>query len=102
MIFQCSWDSGEGPIDWKLPNVVPVFKKGNRDDPSNYRPVSLNSVPGKIMEKIILGVIEKHLKDNAVIAPSQHGFMRGKSCSTNLISFYDKVTHHLTKESQSM
>ena len=48
---------------------------------------------GKIMEKIILGVIEKHLKDNAVIGQSQQGFMKGKSCLTNLISFYDKVTH---------
>ena len=51
------------------------------------------SVPGKILEKIVLGVIEKHQKDNAVIDPSQHRFTRGKSCLTNLISFYDKVTH---------
>ncbi|KAK4833058.1 hypothetical protein QYF61_027720 [Mycteria americana] len=50
-------------------------------------------VPGKIMEKVILGVIEKHLRVNAVIGHSQHGFMKGKSCLTNLISFYDKVTH---------
>ena len=45
------------------------------------------------MEKVILGVIEKHLRDNAVIGHSQHRFMRGKSCLANLISFYDKVTH---------
>jgi len=44
-------------------------------------------------EKIILGVTEKHLKDSAVIGHTQHGFMRGRSCLTNLISFYDKVTH---------
>ncbi|KAJ7400673.1 rna-directed dna polymerase from mobile element jockey-like [Pitangus sulphuratus] len=44
------------------------------------------------MEKIILGDIEKHLKNNAVINHSQHGFMKGKSCSSNLISVYDKVT----------
>ncbi|XP_032535593.1 uncharacterized protein LOC116782749 [Chiroxiphia lanceolata] len=42
------------------------------------------------MEKIILGRIEKHLKHNAVIRHSQHGFMRGKPCLLNLISFYDK------------
>ena len=45
------------------------------------------------MEKIILGVTEKCLKDNALVGPSQHGFSRGKSCLTDLISFYDKVTH---------
>ncbi|GAB0203202.1 hypothetical protein GRJ2_002785800 [Grus japonensis] len=93
IIFQRSWESGEVPVDWKLANVVPIFKKGKQEDPGNYRPVSLTSVPGKIMEKIMLGVIEKHLKDNAVIGHSQHGFMRGRACLTNLVSFYDKVTH---------
>ncbi|KAK4807129.1 hypothetical protein QYF61_018470 [Mycteria americana] len=92
IIFQQSWESGEVPVDWKLANV-PIFKKGKKEDPGNYRPVSLTSVPGRIMEEVILGVIEKHLTDNAVISHSQHGFTRGKSCLTNLISFYDKVTH---------
>ncbi|GAB0204012.1 mitochondrial enolase superfamily member 1 [Grus japonensis] len=94
IIFQWSWESGEVPVDWKLANVVPTFKKGKKEAPGNYRPVSLTSVPGKIMEKIMLGVIEKHLKDNnAVIGHSQHGFVRGRACLTNLVSFYDKVTH---------
>ncbi|GAB0208000.1 mitochondrial enolase superfamily member 1 [Grus japonensis] len=94
IIFQWSWESGEVPVDWKLANVVPTFKKGKKEAPGNYRPVSLTSVPGKIMEKIRLGVIEKHLKDNnAVIGHSQHGFVRGRACLTNLVSFYDKVTH---------
>ncbi|GAB0178388.1 mitochondrial enolase superfamily member 1 [Grus japonensis] len=93
IIFQWSCESGEVPVDWKLANVVPVFKKGKKEDTGNYRPDSLISVPGKITEKLILGVIEKHLRDNAVIGHSQHKFMRGKSCLTTLISFYDKVTH---------
>lgn len=71
MIFEWSWESGELPVGCKLAKVIPVFKKGKKDNPGNYRPVSLTSVPGKIME-IILGVIEKHLKDNAVIGHSQH------------------------------
>ncbi|KAK4810513.1 hypothetical protein QYF61_004293 [Mycteria americana] len=90
---QRSWESGEIPADWKLANVIPIYKKVMREDPGNYRPVSLTSVPGKIMEKIILGAIERHLKDNAVIRHSQHGCTKGRSCLTNLISFYDKVTH---------
>jgi len=93
IIFQQSCESGEVPVDWKLANVVPIFKKGKKIDRGNYRPVSLTSAPGKIMEKMILEVLEAHLGDNAVIGPSQHGFMRGRSCLTNLNSFYDKITH---------
>ncbi|KFW79960.1 hypothetical protein N305_08316, partial [Manacus vitellinus] len=66
-LFERSWESGEVPADWKLANTVPIFKKSKKEDPGNYRPVSLTSVPGKVMEKIILGSVEKHLKDNRVI-----------------------------------
>ncbi|GAB0185423.1 mitochondrial enolase superfamily member 1 [Grus japonensis] len=45
------------------------------------------------MEQIILSAITQHVQDNQAIRPSQYGFMKGRSCLTNLISFYDKVTH---------
>ena len=83
IIYQRSWESREVPADWKPDNVTPTYKKGVREDPGNYRPVSLTSVPRKIMEKIILSTIERHLKDNAIIRHSQHGFTKGKSCPTN-------------------
>ncbi|TRZ07853.1 hypothetical protein HGM15179_019255, partial [Zosterops borbonicus] len=67
--------------------------KDKKDDPGNYKPVIFTSVPGKVKEKIILGDIEKHLKDNTVIDHSHHGFMRGKSFLSNLISSYDEVIH---------
>lgn len=57
-----------------------------------YLPVSLTSVSGNAIEKIMLGVIEKHLKDSEAVGNSQYEFMRGRSCLTNSISFY-KVTH---------
>ncbi|KAJ7404807.1 hypothetical protein WISP_143591 [Willisornis vidua] len=91
MIFEWIQESGEVLAD--LVNIVLVFNKSKKEDPRNYRPVDLISVPGKVKVKIILGSIEKHLKDNAVTGHSQHGFLRGKSCLSNLISFYHKVAH---------
>ncbi|KAK4826464.1 hypothetical protein QYF61_009191 [Mycteria americana] len=92
IIYQQSWLTGEVPADWRLANVTPIFKKGWKEDPGNYRPVSLTSVPGKLMEQIILSAITRHAENNQGIKPSQHGFRKGRSCLTNLISFYDKVT----------
>ncbi|KAJ7424017.1 RNA-directed DNA polymerase from mobile element jockey-like protein [Pitangus sulphuratus] len=92
IIYLRSWESGEVPADWKLAKVIPIYKKGVREDPGNYRSVILTSVPEKIMEKIILGAFERHLKDNAFIRHSQCGFTKGKSCLTSLISFCNKVT----------
>ncbi|GAB0204783.1 mitochondrial enolase superfamily member 1 [Grus japonensis] len=93
IIYQQSWLTREVPVDWRLANVTPIHKKEQKEDPGNYRPVSLTSVPGKVLEQIILSAIMQHIQDNQVIRPSQHGFMKGRSCLTNLISFYDKMTH---------
>ncbi|KAK4811155.1 hypothetical protein QYF61_019786 [Mycteria americana] len=92
IIYQQSWLTGDVPVDWRLANVTPIYKKGRKEDPGNYRPVSLTSVPGKLMEQIILSAITWHVQDNQAIRTSQHGFMKGRCCLTNLISFYDKVT----------
>uniref|UniRef100_A0A674JIV0 Reverse transcriptase domain-containing protein n=1 Tax=Terrapene triunguis TaxID=2587831 RepID=A0A674JIV0_9SAUR len=78
IIFEKSWKMGEIPEDWKRANIVPIYKKGNKDNLGNYRPVSLTSVPGKIMEQIIKQSICKHLEDNKVISNSQHGFIKNK------------------------
>ncbi|KAK4830117.1 hypothetical protein QYF61_008544, partial [Mycteria americana] len=67
IIYQRSWESGEVLADWKLASVTPIYKKGMREDPGNYRLVSLTSVPGKLMEKIVFGTTERHLKNNAII-----------------------------------
>ncbi|CAM4699944.1 unnamed protein product, partial [Caretta caretta] len=92
IIFENSWRSGEVPDNWKKANVVPIFKKGKKEDPGNDRPISLTSVPGKIMEQILKESILKYLEERKVIRNSQHGFTKGKSCLTNLIAFYDEIT----------
>ncbi|KAK4826398.1 hypothetical protein QYF61_008685 [Mycteria americana] len=92
IIYQQSWLTGVVPDDWRLANVMPIYKKGRKEDPENYRPVSLTSVPGKIMERFILSPLNRHVQANQGIRPSQHGFMKGRSCLTNFISFYNQVT----------
>ena len=93
IICQQSWLIWEVPEDWRFASVMPIYKKGRKDDLGNHRPVSLNSVLGKVMEQIILSSITWHMQDNQMIRPSHHGFMKGRFCLTNLISFYDKMTH---------
>lgn len=62
----------------------------------SYRPVSLTSV-AEVMEQISLSAIPENVQDYQVVRPSQHRFMKSKSCLTNLISFYGKVTHLVDK-----
>jgi len=85
IILQQFWLIWNVPVDWRLANVMPIFKKGWKDDPSSYRLISLTSVPGKVIEWIISGAIVGRLKVNQGIRLSQHGFMNGRFCLINLI-----------------
>jgi ribonucleases P/MRP protein subunit RPP40 len=90
-IFNKSIQTGDVPQEWRDALIVPLFKKGSRSEPGNYRPVSLTSVVCKIMEKIIKNNIVEKLNEHNIIRDSQHGFTKGRSCLTNLLEFFEEV-----------
>ena len=91
-VMRRSLETGIVPDDWRTANVTPIYKKRARNSPANYRPVSLTSICGKMLEAIIKEEVVTHLDRYKLINPSQHGFMKGKSCTSNLLSFLEGVT----------
>ena len=95
-IFKVSLRTGIVPDDWKLANVTPIFKKGSRQLPENYRPVSLTSICCKLMEHILVSRISKHQLDrHGILNDSQLGFRRARSCETQLIAFIDDLAKEM-------
>lgn len=86
IIFRISFLTGKVPSDWKIARVVPIYKKGCRFSIENYRPISLLSTCSKIMEHIIANHINDFLQRNSVLTGHQHGFRKGYSTSTQLVS----------------
>jgi len=68
-IYHYFWPTREVPEDWRLANMILIYKKGRKEDPGNNRPISLTSVPGKVMKQIILRQITQHVQDSWEIKP---------------------------------
>lgn len=84
-LFRQSYEQGHLPDTWTKAVVCPIYKKGSRSLPENYRPVSLTAIPCKLFEHIVVSKIWEHLNKHGVITSQQHGFRTGLSCETQLI-----------------
>ena len=94
-IFRGSYNSGYIPQEWKLANVVPIFKKGKKSEVENYRPISLTCLVMKVFERIVM---RKLLSlTSTFLDPRQHGFLEHKSCTTNMIDFCDSLALSLNE-----
>ena len=81
-IFSKSLSFHQVPEDWKKALVTPIFKKGDKDSPANYRPISLTCICGKLLEHIITESIMSHLEHHNLLYHLQHGFRRLKWCES--------------------
>ena len=88
-LFRKCTDTGKLPQVWKSANLSALFKSGSKTDPLNYRPVSLTCILCKVYEKILRDEILYFVESK--ISPDQHGFVKGKSCLSNLLETMDSV-----------
>ena len=98
-VFNLSLEEGIVPLEWKEANIIPLFKTGSRNKSENYRPVSLTSVICKLLERLIKDHLVDFLVKNKLINPSQHGFLKARSCLTNMLCFLEEVTKWLDEGS---
>lgn len=96
-IFRLSLKTGIVPQDWKEATIAPVYKKGPKSKPSNYRPISVTCIPSKLMEHITVSSMMKHSDSYEILRPLQHGFRSNRSCETQLVRFTQDAFDNLEK-----
>lgn len=95
IIYQKSQSTSEVSENWRLANMMPIYKKDWKEDLRIYRPVILHLISGEITEADLLECDHTACVEQHRVRLSQSGFVTGTSCLINLISFYDHVTHLL-------
>jgi len=101
LLFKASIHQSTLPLDWKTALVMPVFKKGSKSDPSNYRPISLTSVCCKVLEHIIYSNIMSHLENLNILSDSQFGFRTKRSAEQLLLHTIHDFALNLNNKTQT-
>ena len=100
-IFKKSLAEGHVPTDWRQANVTPIYKKGLKYDPANYRPISLTCIASKLMEHIICSSIMSFASVNEIFYALQHGFRNKRSCESQLLEFIQDVSLNMQNGHQT-
>jgi len=96
-VFQASLDEGVLPDDWKVAHIIPLYKKGDSQRTSQYRPVSVTPIICKVLERVIRVQLLNYLMENNIIPKCQHGFLPRKSTVSNLLECLDDWTSNFDK-----
>ena len=99
-IFKQSLETGIVPSQWKHAYVSPIFKKDQKYNPKNYRPISLTSVICKSMEHIIVSQIMKHLEDQNILSDRQFGFRSNHSSESQLFITINDIAKQIYENLQ--
>ena len=91
ILWRNAFDKGVTPSSLKQPVVVPIFKGGEKANPSSYRPISLTSHIIKVFEKVVRKAIVNHLENKSLFNKNQHGFRHGHSCLSELLAHYEQI-----------
>ncbi|CAH2104164.1 unnamed protein product [Euphydryas editha] len=98
ILFNRSLHDGVFPELWKKAKIVPVYKKGDNKNVKNYRPVSILSCIFKLFESLVCPIVTRHLESQ--ISEYQHGFRKGRSVQTNLVSFMSYLSKEIDRRQQ--
>ena len=94
-ICNLSISSNTVPASWKIAKVAPMYKKDNKDDPSNYRPISILPILSKLLERHVANYLFEFLTNHDLLATRQSGFRPKHSCETAMHLMVDEWVSHM-------
>ena len=100
ILYETSYNSGSLPSDWRTGSIAAVHKTDNKNDPANYRPISVTCVICKIMESVIRDSIIEYFFENRFFSDKQYAFIKGRSTTLQLLRIMDDWTEFLASGGQ--
>ena len=86
-----SFEKNKFPTEWKLAKISPLYKKGDKYDAKNYRPVAVLPALSKVMEKVVIGRIKRHMEENKLLTDNQNAYRAKRSVTTAMLQLYDEI-----------
>jgi hypothetical protein len=96
-IFNNAVDEGHFPTDLKIGRITPIYKKGDKTDTENYRPVTVLNIISKVFERLLNYQLYEYLDTNSKLSDTQHGYRKGKNCQTAIVEFLDYIYQEIDK-----